>query len=82
MFNAVLLLLLAKPGGGGWTYRDFEPATPQHENLATGIIALAIWWVFYGIFTEPGHIFGHEPYPNVEEFTDEQLGIPPIDDEE
>ena len=69
-----------KPSGG-WTYRCFLPATKNQDNAGIAITAFAVWWIFYGIFTEPEHIFGHEAYPNVEEFTDEQLGIPPIDEE-
>jgi len=71
---------LAK-AGGGWTYRAFAPASQKHENMGVAITAFAVWWIFYGIFTEPEHIFGHEPYPNLDDYTDEQLGIPPIDDE-
>ena len=31
---------------------------------------------FSGVFTEPEHILGHEPLPDVVQFTDEELGIP------
>ena len=87
-FSLSLLIFLVMPlsvllgrASGHWTYRTFTPPKPHHEHIGTAIIAFTVWWIFYGIFTEPGHIFGHEPYPNVEEFTDEQLGIPPVDEE-
>lgn len=70
-----------KPGGGAWTYRCFEEPSQTNENIATGILAFTFWWIFYGIFTEPEHLFGHEPYPDTDKYTDEELGIPPDDEE-
>ena len=71
-----------------WTYRRQNPRPPPYlENMATGVMTLTYWWIFWHLFTEPGHVFGGSffgefDYPNVEEWTDEELGIPPDDYEE
>ena len=36
------------------------------------------WWVFYGIWTDPGHVFGHTQFqpPDPRKWSDTELGIP------
>ena len=42
------------------------------------IFNLMVHYLFLGVFTEPEHLFGHEPFPDVTKMTDEELHIPPI----
>jgi len=72
-------------GGGddhGWTYRSY-PAPPPARNYTASwaIMTVTWWWIFHGILTEPAHIFGFwDNYPEPENWTDEELGIPPDDE--
>eukprot|EP00088_Acartia_fossae_P047824 TRINITY_DN5196_c0_g1_i2.p1 TRINITY_DN5196_c0_g1~~TRINITY_DN5196_c0_g1_i2.p1 ORF type:complete len:117 (+),score=5.69 TRINITY_DN5196_c0_g1_i2:40-390(+) len=78
---------LRQGGGGsqgGWTYRRHPEAD---HNIESGsghfFMVLMYWWIFYGILTEPEHIVGYwygREYPDVTKMTDEELGIPPIDE--
>ena len=43
-------------------------------------IQILFFFLFLGIFTEPEHLIGHEAFLDVTQLTDEQLGIPPIDE--
>lgn len=71
-----------------WAYRHRNPPPPKAvEYTATAMMTFVYWWIFFHIFTEPGHLFGGSrfgefDFPNPEEWTDEELGIPPDDYEE
>jgi len=68
--------------GGPYSYRVLEHKPPKHiENAATVVGALTWWWILWGIWSEPGHIFGEFPYPDPSKWTDQELGIPPDDAE-
>ena len=81
---------LQRKGGGvdSWTYRRQNPRPPKYiEYMSTGVMTLVYWWMFWHIFTEPGHLFGGSrfgefDFPCPEDWTDEELGIPPDDYEE
>merc|ERR1711890_80517 len=73
----------SKPlGGGDWTYRSMPKPPPQsHYTASWAMLVLVWWWIFYGVLTEPAHIFGFwDNYPDGEQWTDEELGIPPDDE--
>jgi len=74
---------IATRGGAPWKYRcpPNDPA-PEIENLATAAMAFTWWWILYGCFTEPHHLFGPGGYPDPDKWTDAELGIPPDDYEE
>jgi len=75
----------ARTGGGEWTYRAIPPPAPRgNEIAATAVMTFAWWWMLYGCMTDYHHIIGSDPfgYPNPDEWTDEELGIPPDDYEE
>eukprot|EP00088_Acartia_fossae_P020073 TRINITY_DN21766_c0_g1_i1.p1 TRINITY_DN21766_c0_g1~~TRINITY_DN21766_c0_g1_i1.p1 ORF type:complete len:104 (-),score=18.36 TRINITY_DN21766_c0_g1_i1:78-389(-) len=69
-------------GGHGWSYRTTPyPCDPINAKVGTAIMTFTWWWIFHGIFTEPAHIFPFwDNYPDPEQWTDKQLGIP-ADDE-
>ncbi|XP_023330387.1 NADH dehydrogenase [ubiquinone] 1 beta subcomplex subunit 2, mitochondrial [Eurytemora carolleeae] len=64
--------------GQGWSYRNWDPAPPERHTYALIVSTFVWWWIFHGVFTEPEHLFGHEPFPDVTKMTDEELHIPPI----
>lgn len=39
------------------------------------------WWVLWHLWHDFGHIVGEFPYPDTSKWTDEELGVPPDDDE-
>ncbi|XP_055356047.1 uncharacterized protein LOC129601296 [Paramacrobiotus metropolitanus] len=44
------------------------------------MIGVLMWWsILYGFFSEPEHLFGHYHQPDRRQWTDEELGIPPLD---
>ncbi|XP_071513632.1 NADH dehydrogenase [ubiquinone] 1 beta subcomplex subunit 2, mitochondrial-like [Panulirus ornatus] len=69
-------------GGGAWTYRT-APETPSKLTLfqAEVLGAFMWWWILYHLITEPEHITGEFPYPDPSKWTDQELGIPPDDED-
>ena len=78
---------LQRKGGDAWTYRRQNPRPAKGsavDLIATGLMTTIYWWIFWHLFTEPGHVFGGSKfgefdYPDPLEWTDEELGIPPDD---
>ena len=78
---------LQRKGGDAWTYRRQNPRPEKGggiDLLATGVMTIVYWWIFWHLFTEPGHVFGTSyfgefDYPDASKWTDEELGIPPDD---
>ena len=78
---------LQRKGSDAWTYRRQNPRPAKGsgiEMMATGVMTFIYWWIFWHLFTEPGHVFGGSKfgefdYPDPLEWTDEELGIPPDD---
>ena len=74
--------------GQAWAYRHRNPEPKKGVVMTANFIGTFVyWWIFFHIFTEPGHLFGGSvfgefDFPNPEEWTDEELGIPPDDYEE
>jgi NADH dehydrogenase (ubiquinone) 1 beta subcomplex subunit 2 len=75
---------LQRRGGGldGWVYRR-QAARPEKGGFidvaATLVMTYIYWWIFWHLFTEPGHVFGEWEFPDPTQWTDEELGIPPDD---
>uniref|UniRef100_A0A7R9DMJ0 NADH dehydrogenase [ubiquinone] 1 beta subcomplex subunit 2, mitochondrial n=1 Tax=Timema poppense TaxID=170557 RepID=A0A7R9DMJ0_TIMPO len=65
-----------------WSYR--EPGPPPSKNImrVTEVAGgLMWWWVLWHLWHEYSHITGEFDYPDVSKWTDEELGIPPDDEE-
>merc|ERR1719300_442932 len=73
---------LKRQGDEMWNYRTTPPATTQNlQYISKGIMTFTWWRIFHGIFTEPAHILPFwDNYPDPEQWTDAQLGIPPDDE--
>lgn len=66
----------------GYLYREagnLQGAT--NATIGKTAITIAWWFIFYHLFTSPELIFGHMEYPDTAKWTDEELGIPPDDQE-
>ena len=76
-----------KSGVDNWTYRRQNPRPAKGsmvDILATGTMTLIYWWIFWHVFTEPGHMLGGSywgefDFPDPTQWTDKELGIPPDD---
>ena len=88
--RAFATTLQRKSGADAWTYRRQNPRPAKGSGIdlmATGVMTFIYWWIFWHLFTEPGHVFGGSrfgefDYPNPLDWTDEELGIPADDYEE
>ncbi|KAK2578312.1 hypothetical protein KPH14_002587 [Odynerus spinipes] len=61
-----------------WIYRDTNLDTDKKWIIAAEIAGgFAWWWVLYRFWYDYQHITGHWKYPDVSEWTDAELGIPP-----
>lgn len=60
---------------GPWNYR--EPGKPARTALITAEIGggFAVWWILWHCYHDFHHLVGFD-LPNVEEFSDFELGIP------
>jgi len=66
----------------GWHYRMPRQNIPKkHIYMAEGIMAFMWYWILWHCWYEPDHLVGHFPYPDPSKWTDEELGIPPIDED-
>uniref|UniRef100_A0A0K0FNJ1 NADH dehydrogenase [ubiquinone] 1 beta subcomplex subunit 2, mitochondrial n=1 Tax=Strongyloides venezuelensis TaxID=75913 RepID=A0A0K0FNJ1_STRVS len=59
-------------------YRHTIPHTTHLDRTLSRIISGFLWfWFFYHMYYHSGLLFGHWYMPYLNEFTDEELGIPP-----
>jgi len=65
--------------GGDWYYRSLPPPQPKFELLAEASGAFMWWWIFWHCMTDYHHIIGHFDFPDIDGWTDEELGVPPDD---
>jgi len=68
--------------GGVGVYRRVAARDDKStEFQATAMMAFMWYWIIYHILTEPEHLYGHWIPPNPKDFTNAELGIPDIGDE-
>ncbi|KAI1720963.1 NADH dehydrogenase 1 beta subcomplex subunit 2 domain-containing protein [Ditylenchus destructor] len=64
----------------GWTYRERGTKPMKIERTLLKWLSGFTWfWIFYQFYWRPGMMFGEFYMPYLDEFTDEELGIPPDD---
>ncbi|XP_034091756.1 NADH dehydrogenase [ubiquinone] 1 beta subcomplex subunit 2, mitochondrial isoform X2 [Gymnodraco acuticeps] len=62
-------------------YRQFPIISKKHI-LESELLSGAMWfWILWHSWHDPDMVFGHFPWPEASEWTDEELGIPPDDEE-
>lgn len=52
-----------------------------HIKKLFSSILVMWWWIIWHLYWEWGHIVGEFEYPDTSKWTDEELGIPPDDEE-
>ncbi|MPC47563.1 NADH dehydrogenase [ubiquinone] 1 beta subcomplex subunit 2, mitochondrial-like [Portunus trituberculatus] len=72
----------SRSSGAVWTYRT-APAAPSKTVTRRAEIVSSImwWWILYHFMTDYEHITGEFAYPDPSLWTDEELGIPPDDED-
>ncbi|XP_055506073.1 NADH dehydrogenase [ubiquinone] 1 beta subcomplex subunit 2, mitochondrial [Leucoraja erinacea] len=62
-------------------YRQY-PELTKSQVLQSEILSGFMWfWIFWHMWHNPDAVTGHFQYPDPSKWTDEELGIPPIDEE-
>ncbi|KAL4096975.1 hypothetical protein QTP88_021832 [Uroleucon formosanum] len=63
-------------------YRDQIPLNAKdkrNNTIADVSMGIVLAFVLYKCYSEPEHLLGEFPYPDYSEWTDEELGVPPIE---
>jgi len=68
-------------GGVGVYRRVAAPDSRYCVGQVTAILSFMWYWIFYKLLTEPEHVYGHWIPPNPKSFTNAELGIPDVGDE-
>ncbi|XP_055319866.1 NADH dehydrogenase [ubiquinone] 1 beta subcomplex subunit 2, mitochondrial-like [Sitodiplosis mosellana] len=67
---------------GHWTYRTGITSNPLYKRAVVQMAGgFMWWWIIWHLYWDFGHIVGEFPYPDTSAWTDEELGIPPDDEE-
>uniref|UniRef100_A0A8D0CCT9 NADH dehydrogenase [ubiquinone] 1 beta subcomplex subunit 2, mitochondrial n=1 Tax=Salvator merianae TaxID=96440 RepID=A0A8D0CCT9_SALMN len=62
-------------------YRQL-PKLTRSQVLWGEIVSSSMWfWILWHFWHDPDGVLGHFPYPDPSKWTDEELGIPPDDEE-
>uniref|UniRef100_A0A2K6UE09 NADH dehydrogenase [ubiquinone] 1 beta subcomplex subunit 2, mitochondrial n=1 Tax=Saimiri boliviensis boliviensis TaxID=39432 RepID=A0A2K6UE09_SAIBB len=71
-------------GGGMHTeprYREF-PEPPRSLVIWGETLSATMWfWILWRFWHDSEAVLGHFPYPDPSQWTDEELGIPPDDED-
>ncbi|XP_008108737.1 NADH dehydrogenase [ubiquinone] 1 beta subcomplex subunit 2, mitochondrial [Anolis carolinensis] len=62
-------------------YRQFPELTRSQQIKAEVLSSLMWFWILWKFWHDPDAVLGHFPYPDPSQWTDEELGIPPDDEE-
>lgn len=77
-------IMTRKAGGGPHIepqYRQY-PQITKKQKLESELISGAMWfWILWHLWHDPDAVLGHFPWPDASAWTDEELGIPPDDEE-
>ncbi|XP_003475506.2 NADH dehydrogenase [ubiquinone] 1 beta subcomplex subunit 2, mitochondrial isoform X2 [Cavia porcellus] len=83
----------ARPAGGGGVrhagsgahasprYREC-PQPSRYRVIQAEILSATMWfWILWRFWHDSDAVLGHFPYPDPSQWTDEELGIPPDDED-
>ncbi|XP_029018575.1 NADH dehydrogenase [ubiquinone] 1 beta subcomplex subunit 2, mitochondrial [Betta splendens] len=62
-------------------YRQPPQITKSQKFKSEFLGGLMWFWILWHFWHNPDAVLGHFPWPNASEWTDEELGIPPDDEE-
>ncbi|XP_072123825.1 NADH dehydrogenase [ubiquinone] 1 beta subcomplex subunit 2, mitochondrial [Mobula birostris] len=78
------LLPVRRAGGGVHIeprYRQYPELTKKQVFQSELLSGFMWFWILWHLWHDADAVIGHFPYPDPSEWTDEELGIPPIDEE-
>ncbi|XP_068133942.1 NADH dehydrogenase [ubiquinone] 1 beta subcomplex subunit 2, mitochondrial [Hyperolius riggenbachi] len=61
-------------------YRQMVELTKSQCFQAEFLSGFMWFWILWHTWHSPGDVFGHFPYPDPSQWTDEELGLPPEDE--
>nr|XP_019963278.1 PREDICTED: NADH dehydrogenase [ubiquinone] 1 beta subcomplex subunit 2, mitochondrial [Paralichthys olivaceus]XP_019963279.1 PREDICTED: NADH dehydrogenase [ubiquinone] 1 beta subcomplex subunit 2, mitochondrial [Paralichthys olivaceus] len=62
-------------------YRQY-PQLTKNQRFQSELLSGAMWfWILWHCWHDADAVLGHFPWPDASEWTDEELGIPPDDEE-
>ncbi|CAM9550459.1 unnamed protein product [Lampetra planeri] len=72
-----------RSGGGHHAvrYRQATDPDPYYVRYGMFLSSFMWFWIFWHMWHTPEEVFGHFPYPDPSKWTNEELGIPPDDEE-
>ncbi|KAM9697944.1 NADH dehydrogenase [ubiquinone] 1 beta subcomplex subunit 2, mitochondrial [Dama dama] len=73
-----------RAGGGAHIeprYRQFPQLTRSQAIQAEFFSATMWFWILWRFWHDSDAVLGHFPYPDPSQWTDEELGIPPDDED-
>ncbi|XP_070709655.1 NADH dehydrogenase [ubiquinone] 1 beta subcomplex subunit 2, mitochondrial [Pempheris klunzingeri] len=74
-------MTIRKGSGGPPQYRQY-PLITKKQTFDAELISGAMWfWILWHCWHDPDAVLGHFPWPDASAWTDEELGIPPDDEE-
>ncbi|KAM9328059.1 NADH dehydrogenase [ubiquinone] 1 beta subcomplex subunit 2, mitochondrial [Pholidichthys leucotaenia] len=62
-------------------YRQYPQLTKKQKFEAEFVSSVMWFWILWHLWHDPAAVFGHFPWPDASQWTDEELGIPPDDEE-
>ncbi|XP_029048966.1 NADH dehydrogenase (ubiquinone) 1 beta subcomplex, 2, 8kDa [Osmia lignaria lignaria] len=60
-----------------WSYRSVPPRDTKWVITTEIVAGIGWWWILYSFWHHSDHVFGEFEYPHPDDWTDEELGIPP-----
>ncbi|XP_039625445.1 NADH dehydrogenase [ubiquinone] 1 beta subcomplex subunit 2, mitochondrial [Polypterus senegalus] len=58
------------------------PQMTRSQKFQAEFLSSAMWfWILWHFWHNPDAVLGHFPWPDASQWTDEELGIPPDDEE-
>ncbi|XP_049749646.1 NADH dehydrogenase [ubiquinone] 1 beta subcomplex subunit 2, mitochondrial [Elephas maximus indicus] len=63
------------------SYRQFPQLTRSQVVQAEFFSATMWFWILWRFWHDSDEVLGHFPYPDPSQWTDEELGIPPDDED-
>ncbi|XP_040201657.1 NADH dehydrogenase [ubiquinone] 1 beta subcomplex subunit 2, mitochondrial [Rana temporaria] len=61
-------------------YRQLNEVARKPIILSEFLSSFMWFWIMWQFWHNPLEVFGHFPYPDASQWTDEELGIPPEDE--
>ncbi|XP_071494184.1 NADH dehydrogenase [ubiquinone] 1 beta subcomplex subunit 2, mitochondrial-like [Diadema antillarum] len=66
---------------GSAVYRGANAPSKTRQIQGMAVVSAMWFWILWRFYHEPEDVFGHFEYPDPSKWTDEELGIPPDDED-